>query len=104
MSYAFNECDYGGDMAYDYPPMMTYLDNFTETKSHIPAEKKRYVIVCDSPHDGHLLYLQDRRISNTGYWTNFKDNARIFDENAKSFANSIINRLKFNNPRLIPYS
>ncbi len=56
----------------------------------------KYVITCKK--DGKTLYLQDQRISNKGYWTQFKANARAFS--LKETAERVMNTLRYNNPKI----
>lgn len=91
--------DIGGDMA--------TRDYLAEVKAEIECNREqreyklrnRYLVVCDAPSNGHLLYLQDRSISKRGFWTRYKSNAYGFD--TKSGAETTAKRFRYNNTRVI---
>ena len=80
-----------------------YEEYERENKLKIVRERRllkqrgKYLIAATK--NGRTIYLQDQRISNGGYWTQFKANARVFTDS--SIAQSIANGFKYNNPRVI---
>ena len=57
----------------------------------------KYIIVAYK--DGKKLYLQDQRISNGGYWTQFQANARVFNTQAE--AEKVNAYFHLGNPRVV---
>ena len=66
-------------------------------KQRLVNQKGKYLISANK--NGKILYLQDRRISTGGYWTQFKANARVFTD--KRVAEKLANSFKYNNPKVI---
>lgn len=59
----------------------------------------KYVIACDGHKSKKICFLQNKKISNKGYWTNFLSNALGF--NKLTDAEFKLKNLKYNNPRII---
>lgn len=58
------------------------------------------VIIAESTKNpGEVIYIQDQKLSQKGFWTKFMANARGFD--TAEDANLIIKKLKYNNPRIM---
>lgn len=66
-------------------------------KQRLVNQKGKFIIQANK--NGKVIYLQDQRISKSGYWTQFKSNARVFID--KNKAQSIVDGLKYNNPRVV---
>lgn len=60
-------------------------------------QKGKFLIQANKK--GKTIYLQDRRISKGGYWTQFKANARVFC--AKDEAETFAKKFKYNNPKVV---
>lgn len=77
----------------------TYRENIKNVSMDEIRSQKGVLIVCDSPHDGHLIYYQDKKKSKKGFWTNYRDNALVFYD--RILADQIVAKLRYNNPRVI---
>jgi len=66
-------------------------------KERLAYQVGKYIITADK--NGKTLYLQDPHISNRGYWTQFRANARVF--HTKSEADKVNSRFKLGNPQVI---
>lgn len=65
----------------------------------IAALQGKYLIIADSPrHPGQIMYIQDQKICNKGFWTSFIANAKGF---TKEEAEAMLKKLKYNNPRIM---
>lgn len=61
--------------------------------------KQKGKFLIQAKKNGKIIYLQDQRISNGGYWTQFKSNARVFSD--KIEAQNLAKTFKYNNPVVI---
>lgn len=66
-------------------------------KHRLLNQKGKFLIQANK--NGKIIYLQDQRISKGGYWTQFKANARIF--NNKIEAENLAKTFKYNNPIVV---
>ena len=78
----------------------TYLKEKTlegMRKKRLKDQKGMYLITCNK--GGKTLYLQDQRISNKGFWTQFKSNAKVFI--LKETAEKVVSTLHYNDPKVV---
>ena len=66
-------------------------------KQRLLNQKGKYLI--QAKKNGKVIYLQDLRISQGGYWTQFKANARVFTDRKK--AEKLASTFKYNSPKVI---
>lgn len=75
------------------------MSNFDEiNRERLNALVGKYVIRTTSPRTGNYLYLQDRDISDRGYWTYFLSNAIGFV--SMKIALQQLSRFTHNDPTL----
>lgn len=119
MGYGFDGEDHEGDLADIYFEeqkvmreahiSLIYPSDYNKGQIHPKNNKnlstgqirnqKGFLIICDSPYDGHTIYYQDRKKSKKGFWTNYKDNALVFHD--RILADQTAAKLHYNNPRII---
>lgn len=91
----YADMDYMDDDEYEEYEKERKLNDLRERRVY--QQHGKYLIVATK--NNKTIYLQDQRISNGGYWTQFNANARVFTD--KNKAQSIVNGFKYNNPRVI---
>lgn len=69
-----------------------------EIENRLNKLKGKYIIACDKK-DGTTLYLQDRKISKSRYWTLYLSNARAFDN--INMAKITLQKFNFTNKRIL---
>lgn len=86
--------DVGGDWA--------DLDHLADIKEDRQRRMRsligKYVIVTKGKSSGRNTFLQDRRVSTGGYWTQFLSNAFGFDTIDR--AEKVMSGFKYGNPRI----
>jgi len=66
------------------------------------SSNESYLIIQDSRNNkGRVLALADKKLKTKGWWTSVLDNALLFGD--KAGAAKVASKLKFNNPRVVPY-
>lgn len=73
-----------------------YRDHENDNNHSFRHVRDKWVVVCDGISSGKKVYLQDKHRG--GYWTQYKNNARIFDDFQS--AKKILDRFTYNNPRI----
>lgn len=69
-----------------------------DRKHRVKMLSGKYVVATKGRSSGDIVFLQDRKISDKGYWTRFLSNAVGFESLDK--ANMIAKGFKYNNPRV----
>lgn len=93
--------DIGGEM-HDYDMWMAQQEELIwikeDRQNRLRNLAGKYVVVTKGRSSGRQVFLQDQRISDKGYWTQFLSNAYGFID--QSSAEQYRKKFKFNNPKV----